>query len=205
MLIDAINHPSHCTCLCLRKSSPICTFCSLWKRMRPFSLGCEKRTNFRGRRDSTIPIGQGRGPMTAGKVFQIEKTFYMDNKQQSWSYIKSTTLNGHYRTVNNNRANGMTLNTWKPCVWCIWYHLFRSSHYQKPVLPNSGTTNFLWWTLNLRFDSKIHWVVVRDEHSISWLSSPPFIWLALHGPIEKHCNKIQRHEHSKENGWRWEC
>lgn len=36
----------------------------------------------------TIPIGQGReGPMTAGKVFQIEKTFYMDYKQQSWSYI----------------------------------------------------------------------------------------------------------------------
>ena len=25
---------------CLRKSSAICTFCSLWKRMRPFSLGC---------------------------------------------------------------------------------------------------------------------------------------------------------------------
>ena len=24
----------------LRKSSAICTFCSLWKRMRPFSLGC---------------------------------------------------------------------------------------------------------------------------------------------------------------------
>lgn len=29
-----------CTCLCLRKSRAIWTFCSLWKRMRPFSLGC---------------------------------------------------------------------------------------------------------------------------------------------------------------------
>lgn len=28
------------TCRCLRKSSAICTFCSLWNRMRPFSLGC---------------------------------------------------------------------------------------------------------------------------------------------------------------------
>ncbi len=27
------------TCRCLRKSSAICTFCSLWNRMRPFSLG----------------------------------------------------------------------------------------------------------------------------------------------------------------------
>lgn len=29
------------TCRCLRKSSAICTFCSLWNRMRPFSLGWE--------------------------------------------------------------------------------------------------------------------------------------------------------------------
>lgn len=27
------------TCRCLRKSSAICTFCSLWNRIRPFSLG----------------------------------------------------------------------------------------------------------------------------------------------------------------------
>lgn len=35
----------HCllTCLCLRKSRAICTFCSLWKRIRPFSRGCKKR------------------------------------------------------------------------------------------------------------------------------------------------------------------
>ena len=29
------------TCLCLRKSRAICTFCSLWKRIRPFSRGCK--------------------------------------------------------------------------------------------------------------------------------------------------------------------
>jgi hypothetical protein len=37
----------------------------------------------------SVPIGQGRaGPMTGDKVFLTEKTFYMDDKQQSWSYIQ---------------------------------------------------------------------------------------------------------------------
>lgn len=35
------------TCLCLRKSSAIWTFCSRWNLIRPFSLGCNKRAEIR--------------------------------------------------------------------------------------------------------------------------------------------------------------
>lgn len=31
------------TCRCFRKSRAICTFCSRWKRIRPFSRGCKKK------------------------------------------------------------------------------------------------------------------------------------------------------------------
>lgn len=34
--------PCSLTCRCFRKSSAICTFCSLWNRIRPFSRGCKK-------------------------------------------------------------------------------------------------------------------------------------------------------------------
>lgn len=50
-VLDIISEPIRCfcpvccvhTCLCLRKSSAIWTFCSRWNLIRPFSLGCNRR------------------------------------------------------------------------------------------------------------------------------------------------------------------
>lgn len=52
------------------------------------------------------------------------------------------------RTAHNNGmngANGMASNTWKPMcrMHLISFHLFSSSHYYEPVLPNEGATNLL--------------------------------------------------------------
>ena len=37
-----------------------------------------------------------------------------------------------------NGANGMALNTWKPCVWCIWYH----STYSTSAITKSRPPQF---------------------------------------------------------------
>lgn len=65
-----VNHPAllpdepklALTCRCFRKSRAICTFCSRWKRIRPFSRGCKRETTSFGSgswgRDGSTPHAQ---------------------------------------------------------------------------------------------------------------------------------------------------
>jgi hypothetical protein len=82
-------------------------------------------------------------------------------------YVSQEAADGRTAHSNGrNGANGLTSNTWKPCL--MYFMLFHSNLYHEPLLPHWGATNLLYVCVS---NTQQGWSV--EKVSEVSLSSPP--------------------------------